>query len=1285
MLRLLSGFRFNLPVWTLVVLMISASLAPRARAADGLWPKSKEAAGAAIAAEPSSAEDWVRRAWALSRYQSDHDGAAAAAAKALELAPDSYGANEMAGIIAQMRGEYDAAFEHYLLLVSQDQPQSELYLSRMDTLNLSRAQRDRLLLTLEAAAENEKLSPVYRSVLDRNIASLHLERGELSEAAEAIEGLRMLTDWMVIGPFDNEENGGFGQEYGPETEIDYEKSYQGRDREVEWRRLRHVDGSGAIDFDAVMYPNTQVLAYALTFVHVDDDTNLVLRFGAGNAVKVWVNDRLVESNDLDVAFRPDQYETPCVLRKGWNKLLFKVCERSDRWMLGVRVTAADGKPMTLRTDAKPGEPLEIRKTPIETEAADFEFERGTLGTFQHRMDASGDEDPAAAYYLGQAQRLTNRRMRAVATFEKLVSLNPDCADHHKMLAQAYLADERPEKALVELKEAVEIEPGNVEAMALLGRFYDGRNLFEKALATLRKAAKANPDWPDAQYYLMELYDNKDWEEHAWRQAEWLLEHKPDVPWIIETYASKSKSRGFREQAREYYNKVLARQYNHESARRELLSMAVAEGNLAEAMAQYDVLLRLEPLSINTRLALARLLMQYKDYDAALKQCRDCLQICEANFRVHRLIGIIHQRRHEDDQAVEAWNLALKYNPDDKWMREYIEFLQPESIAAFDEYGISSDDAEQIIERRVDPADYPKADAVRLLDHLVVQLNDDGSYTALTHKIVQILTDSGRERFTSMSRGGYDAKVKRAVVIQPDGSEVEASRVSGGVVKFGQLQVGSIIELKSQYRGSSNEWLSRHYTRTFSFQGGTPALRAQFVLLVPTTRSIRYAAQGDQVELDEGVFENHVVYDWKAEDVPMLEPESNRPPPADIAALVQVSTIEDWDEIARWEYSLVKDQFVADEAVKEKARELTEGVEDRIGKIRAVANFVMQKVQYRQDYDRLIMGMKPHKAGNVLEKEVGDCKDKATLLITMLREIGVPANYVTLRTRSAGQLRKDIPSNQCNHAIVCIPRGDGFADGLWIDGTANYSGIDTLPWQDQGVEALVFDEDGNITFVETPVAPAEDSLTEFAFDIDLNPDGSASVAMTWTARGQQATSLRRVFEAEGLRQQRLEQFANYLYPGSRVTSIEFSDLENRDIPVAIRFEFEAASVGQLSGEKMVLKPRNMLTLTQEYANKTERTYDIWNYFANTQRFVERYRLPNGFKVDVVPESADMDSEWLDYSLKTSQDGDAVEVERTLAVKTLLIPKEHYEQIRAFCIKADKHQEEPLILVREAAAN
>ena len=98
----------------------------------------------------------------------------------------------------------------------------------------------------------------------------------------------------------------------------------------------------------------------------------------------------------------------------------------------------------------------------------------------------------------------------------------------------------------------------------------------------------------------------------------------------------------------------------------------------------------------------------------------------------------------------------------------------------------------------------------------------------------------------------------------------------------------------------------------------------------------------------------------------------------------------------------------------------------------------------------IHGYQPYAVTQVFARKFGDCKDKASLLVAMLREIGVEASLVLARTRRGGDLDAEPASlAPFDHAIAYVPKYD-----LFLDGTAEFSGADELPAQDQDIPVLV---------------------------------------------------------------------------------------------------------------------------------------------------------------------------------------------------------------------------------------
>ena len=150
-----------------------------------------------------------------------------------------------------------------------------------------------------------------------------------------------ISDWYVIGPFDN-PIGGFDTEglmisYPPEKEIDLGKSYPGKDGiDVKWQRII-ADEKGFVDLDKYLKPNDWAVAYALTYVWSPDERGIKIFSGSDDGIRIWLNDELVHHHLVKRGPIPDNDRAAGVLKKGWNKLLVKVEEGEGWWGFYVRI------------------------------------------------------------------------------------------------------------------------------------------------------------------------------------------------------------------------------------------------------------------------------------------------------------------------------------------------------------------------------------------------------------------------------------------------------------------------------------------------------------------------------------------------------------------------------------------------------------------------------------------------------------------------------------------------------------------------------------------------------------------------------------------------------------------------------------------------------------------------------------------------------------------------------------------------------------------------------------
>jgi hypothetical protein len=188
----------------------------------------------------------------------------------------------------------------------------------------------------------------------------------------------------------------------------------------------------------------------------------------------------------------------------------------------------------------------------------------------------------------------------------------------------------------------------------------------------------------------------------------------------------------------------------------------------------------------------------------------------------------------------------------------------------------------------------------------------------------------------------------------------------------------------------------------------------------------------------------------------------------------------WEAVGRWYAGILTQVPRGAEPVRSKARELIAGVTDKRLRIAALADFARRQVRYVA-VEVGIGGYRPHAPQQVMERLWGDCKDKALLLVDLLKEAGIEAYPALARLDPDGRIDRDFPSPyQFNHLIVAVP-----ADGLGLEKDAPVAGgylfLDAtqetggLAWLQPGVqdqEVLVV-RGGKGELVRTPVHNAQE--------------------------------------------------------------------------------------------------------------------------------------------------------------------------------------------------------------------
>ena len=225
------------------------------------------------------------------------------------------------------------------------------------SLALRRMAVDSLLEAAESERANgDELGAValYGQALGagRDVDQIDRAAGALETMGETVDLPRLfgfLTQWDVIGPFDNANRAGFDQVFPPETEGRTEATYQGKNGDVTWMPYVSDDRYGMVDVNEPLGALKETVAYAFTTYHSEAARPAELRLGCKNAWKVWLNgEYLFGRDEYHRGMEIDQFRLPITLQEGPNEILVKVCQNEQletwtvEWQFQMRVCDAIG-------------------------------------------------------------------------------------------------------------------------------------------------------------------------------------------------------------------------------------------------------------------------------------------------------------------------------------------------------------------------------------------------------------------------------------------------------------------------------------------------------------------------------------------------------------------------------------------------------------------------------------------------------------------------------------------------------------------------------------------------------------------------------------------------------------------------------------------------------------------------------------------------------------------------------------------------------------------------------
>jgi hypothetical protein len=424
--------------------------------------------------------------------------------------------------------------------------------------------------------------------------------------------------------------------------------------------------------------------------------------------------------------------------------------------------------------------------------------------------------------------------------------------------------------------------------------------------------------------------------------------------------------------------------------------------------------------------------------------------------------------------------------------------------------------------------------------------------------------------------------------------------------------------------------------------------------------------------------------WEIKDMPALDLRDvkSRPVWEALAARMSVQWGDaavdgkdnQWRALGQWTTTLEANRPDPSPEITAQTQSLIAGAPDFYTKLSRVTEYVQKNIRYFIVM-RGIGGLQANHAADIFRNRYGDCKDKTTLLISMLQVAGIHAVYMPLYDHR-GVVDPDVPSIMGNHMITAIelpadvqdPRLKAVVkakDGkryLIFDPTDERTPVGNLPSEEQGSYGILA-AGASSQIIALPVLDPDANGSELKGVFTLAVDGTLTGSIDSSSIGPKGADLRQFlkYTDEKERRQYWEKSVAYSLPGVTLDSFQFIQPSDLDKPIEFHYKVTARQYSHQAGPLLLVRPRVIGSYAESFDDKP-RIYPIDLDATGRWRASFDITIPPGYVVDETPDPVSLDLDFASYHSSVSAKGNLLHYEREYVVRQVELPPAKYAAVR-----------------------
>lgn len=1102
---------------------------------------------------------------------------------------------------------------------------------------------------------------------------------DLATGLSIQKNIGSIQEWQYVGPFENISHSGFHKNFGPldhpESKAEFSSSTNAK---IKWFVPSHAIQDGWTALCNHVQVSTGVV-YAQSFVTSPADQEVYCSAGGGGALKIWINDALIFSDETERATEFDAYIIRTKLQKGVNRILVQTSfTNNDYPNFSIRFTDKTCQPISGLTASATSRPY-VKATSIPAESVQHFAE----AFFQEKIDA----DPKAPlnYLLLGDVYLRNKKLneahellqRAVATQPennllrmKFIEILGREGDRTRMLEELSRLRQSDPKALLCLEIDITSDISNQH-------WEDALQKIDSRISTYGESLEAQAKKLDI------LIQQRRFQEFV-SLAEELYQKYPDNPNINRImFAIKREVNKDTPGALQIYEKFLQTNY-HYGLERDYAQSLVTNGQPDKGNAVIEKIIKSYPYEPNIASEFSSYYFSAKDYTKSEALILEALKLSPYNEAYWSRLGDIKREQQKNNEAIEAYQKSLLYDPNQYQVINKLRLLKGKSES---HKLIPAIDVDKLA-KEVTGLEAQAADAgyVVLLDERNIVIHPSGAFEEFHNYIVKIINETGIGNFkeSSISNGnGKSLMIELAEVIKPSGAHIRAERNDNEVV-FTNLEAGDVVVFKYNYKNYITGRFADQFTDKIYFGGDAPIARKRYTLMIPPTKKFTNVWSFSPIQPTVKDVEDFKLYTWEARNLAAVKAEPYMPAWVDIVPVLHISTLAKWQEIANWYSDIANQSSTESYDLKLLITKLFTDEElksmNQFEKGRRIYEYILNNIRYSSVSFRQ-GAFVPQPAFITLNTRLGDCKDLSNLYIVLCKMVGIEGRMVLVSMHENGEKDMLVPSVSFDH---CIAKVQLDKKEYYIELTSRYLPFTSLPNDIINSTILEIPRKNEAFVSELRIlSPPTRAMDIVRTTIAMKPEDTDLVVDVLTSRtGNRASLLRYSYNElspEKL-QQSLEESvaANYknhvvIEKAGPLTQID-NLVDSASIHYTYRVKDEIAEIGSMRTFK--LQYPDVVGLLSHFPANTRRYPVNYNAYEDTDYYetLIRVDLPEGKKFLELPANEAVTFRNMSYKLTFRLvTPTQLEVVRTFSSNRNAIPASEYPAFKVFLEKVVKAEQ------------